>query len=161
MSKYRLRWKISENMTSSIMSLKKKLHNYRFYKYEYERAEKHSKFYYFDIWIVKKTFEFKFHVGQHGGLHCKRLTCHFSLFLQICWPKHFLIFEEFLANIFPSFFPSPSCLCPKLTGPTCWSKYWPTCCQVCARLKHFLYHIKKINATKNINTKEILYNYPL
>ena len=54
--------------------------------------KKHSKFYDFDIRIVKKTFEFKFHVGQHVGFHRKPhqhvILVRFYKFVG----QHFLIF---------------------------------------------------------------------
>ena len=69
-------------------------------------------------------------------------TCHFSLFLQICWPT----FLNFLRNVgqhlslifsFPNVFvhkANRTNILANMLVSRCWSKCWPTCCPVCAGL---------------------------
>ena len=69
-------------------------------------------------------------------------TCHFSLFLQICWPtflnflrnvgQHFSLIFSF-SNMFVHKANRTNMLANMLVS-RCWSKCWPTCCPVCARL---------------------------
>ena len=68
--------------------------------------KKHSKFYDFDIQIVKNTLQFKFHVGLHSKPH-----------------QHVILarFYKYVGQRFSFIFHSPTCSCPKQTGPTCHS----------------------------------------
>ena len=70
--------------------------------------KKHSKFYDFDIRIVKKTFEFKSHVGLHRKPHQHVILARFYKFVG----QHFSFIFANQTNMLVR----------------CWSKYWPTCC---------------------------------
>ena len=109
---------------------------------------KHPKFYDFDIRIVKKNIKFKFHVGLHRET---APTCHFSPFLQICWPT----FLNFLRNVgqhFSFIFSFVSMFVPKANWTNmlvswCWSKCWPTCCLDCARFKETSFIWSRLDCT--------------
>ena len=101
-------------------------------------------------------------VGQHVGAHRKSykhaiLTC----FLQICWPtflrflrnvgQHFSLIFSF-SNMFVHKANQTNMLANMLVC-RCWSKFWPTCCSICAGL----YKSSDKNGITSHGTFEISY----